>query len=197
MHMVGRPRQFDEDDVLEKAMQAFWANGYEATSMADLVAATGLLKGSLYQAFGNKHALFVVALRRYLESMRRQETELLESASSPLAGIRAVLHSLIDMADGEDGTPMGCMAVNTLIEVTPHDPQVQKIMEGHMNAVSKTMSAAVAQAQAAGEVSPTNPPEVITALMMTFMAGVATQMSAAMSPQEAHQLLDAQLATLT
>ena len=69
--MVGRPRQFDVDQTLDAAMRAFWARGYEATSMADLMAATGLHKGSLYQAFGDKHALFIEALKRYLGEMAR------------------------------------------------------------------------------------------------------------------------------
>lgn len=55
--MVGRPRQFDEEQVLDAAMKAFWAKGYESTSLADLVEVTGLHKGSLYQAFGDKHTL--------------------------------------------------------------------------------------------------------------------------------------------
>ena len=65
-------------------MHAFWARGYEATSMTDLIAATGLHKGSLYQAFGDKHSLFVGALKRYLETMRRQKTQALKSAPTPL-----------------------------------------------------------------------------------------------------------------
>ena len=68
--MVGRPRQFDEEQVLDAAMKAFWANGYEATSLADLVSVTGLHKGSLYQAFGDKHSLFVQTLNRYLQNTR-------------------------------------------------------------------------------------------------------------------------------
>ena len=79
--MVGRPRQFDEDLALDSAMQAFWAKGYEATSLADLMAATGLHKGSLYQAFGDKHSLFIRALNRYLEEMR--------SRSAPTSDRRA------------------------------------------------------------------------------------------------------------
>jgi TetR/AcrR family transcriptional repressor of nem operon len=86
--MVGRPRQFDEAEVLDAAIQAFWAKGYEATSMADLLEVTGLHKGSLYQAFGDKHTLFVAALRRYLEGMRSRKNVLLRETESPLEGIR-------------------------------------------------------------------------------------------------------------
>ena len=64
---VGRPREFDEEAALEAAMDAFWAKGFEATSMTDLCNCTGLHKGSLYQAFGDKHTLFLKALKHLSE----------------------------------------------------------------------------------------------------------------------------------
>ncbi len=64
---VGRPREFDEDSVLEAAMEVFWRKGYEATSLADLCDCTGLHKGSLYQTFGSKHDLFMKALKHYID----------------------------------------------------------------------------------------------------------------------------------
>ena len=96
--MVGRPRQFDEDEVLEAAMEAFWANGYEATSLSQLMEATGLHKGSLYQAFGDKHSLFLAALERYLGNMRRQKNELVAAAATPLDALRDSAHAMLDIA---------------------------------------------------------------------------------------------------
>ena len=65
MTSVGRPREFDLEEALDAAMQAFWAHGYESTSMADLMLAMDLQKGSIYKAFGDKHSLFIQALRRH------------------------------------------------------------------------------------------------------------------------------------
>ena len=64
---MARPREFDMDQALDAAMSTFWAQGYEATSMTDLVEATGLQKGSLYKAFDDKHDLFMKSLSRYLD----------------------------------------------------------------------------------------------------------------------------------
>ena len=194
--MVGRPREFDVDQVLDAAMQAFWAKGYESTSLTDLVAATGLLKGSLYQAFGDKHTLFIQTLNRYLENMRRQKNEMLEQAPTPLAGIQTVLHGMIDIADGDSACPKGCMAINALVELAPHDPKVQQIMGDHMQRMRGSMKKFVAQAQAAGQVGSERSPDVITSLLMTFMAGLATTMKGPLSETEAHKLLDAQLDVL-
>ena len=69
---VGRPREFDEDTVLEAAMEAFWSKGYEATSLAELCTCMGLNKGSLYQAFGDKHTLFMRALKAYADREFRE-----------------------------------------------------------------------------------------------------------------------------
>ncbi len=194
--MVGRPRKFDEDQVLDAAMQAFWARGYEATSMADLMAATGLHKGSLYQAFGDKHALFLSALSRYLENMRHQKNALLNGADTPLGGLKAVVHGMVDIVDGDSACPKGCMAVNALVELAPHDPDVQTIMVNHMQIMRGSMEDVIRRGQAAGEVRDDRPAEVITSLIMTFMAGLGAQLKGPMTKGQAHDLLDAQLDAL-
>jgi TetR/AcrR family transcriptional repressor of nem operon len=195
--MVGRPREFDPDNVLDAAMQAFWAKGYEATSLADLMEATGLHKGSLYQAFGDKHTLFIQVLKRYLGDMRRQKNKLLKGATTPLGGLRAVLHGMLDIADGDCPCPKGCLAINSLVELAPHDPEVRNIMDDHMNRMRQGAVEALTHAQEAGQISSNRSPEVVTSLMMTFMAGLATRLKAGLSKADAHVLLDTQLEALT
>ena len=194
--MVGRPREFDEEQVLDAAMKAFWANGYEATSLADLVSVTGLHKGSLYQAFGDKHTLFVQTLNRYLQNVRHHKNQILEHADTPLGGIRAVLHGFIDMSENDADCPQGCMAVKSLVEMAPHDVEVQKIMEEHKNGMRASLQSRVLQAQANGELGVDKSPELITALIMIFMDGLATQATGHMNVEQAHELLDGQLDAL-
>ena len=194
--MVGRPREFDEEQVLDAAMKAFWANGYEATSLADLVSVTGLHKGSLYQAFGDKHTLFIQTLNRYLQNVRQHKSQILETADTPLGGIRAVLHGFIDMSEDDTSCPRGCMAVKSLVEMAPHDPQVQRIMEEHKNGMQASIEHRVVQAQANGELGADKSPEMITSLIMIFMDGLATQATGPMNVEQAHELLDGQLDAL-
>ena len=180
-------------------MRAFWAKGYEATSLADLMEATGLHKGSLYQAFGDKHSLFIQSLKRYLDEMHRQEREIMQSAESPLQGMRDVAHAMIELADGdenEDGFPKGCLAINTLIELAPHDEAIAAVMEQHMAGTRATVQAAVAAAQAAGEMATSRTPEAITAMMMTFMMGLAAGARGVLSKEQAHALADMQIDAL-
>ncbi len=194
--MVGRPREFDTEKVLDDAMRAFWAKGYEATSLADLMDATGLHKGSLYQAFGDKHALFIQSLNRYLEGMRHEKTRLLREAPTPLEGVQAVVHGMLDRADDDCACPKGCMAINALVELAPHDSAVQEIMANHIRVMRSSMEQTVAAAQAQGQMSGNLSPEVVTALLMTFMAGLATNLKGAMTKAEAHRLIDLQLQAL-
>ena len=194
--MVGRPREFDVEQVLDAAMQAFWSKGYEATSLADLMSVTGLHKGSLYQAFGDKHSLFVQALKRYLSDMRRQKNELLKEAPTPLDGIRNVLHRMIDIADSDCACPKGCMAINSLVELAPHDAKVQKIMADHIQRMRGSLKETVANAQVAGQIGQGRPAGLITAMLFTFMAGIGTTMRGQLRKPEAHDLLDAQLEAL-
>ena len=183
----------DRDQVLDAAMKAFWANGYEATSLADLVTVTGLHKGSLYQAFGDKHSLFVQTLKRYLRNIRQHKRRILEEADTPLEGIRAVLHGFIDMSEADSSCPKGCMAVKMLSEMAPHDSEVRRIMDEHKSAMHASIESAVADAQDNGKLSKDKSPEMIASLIVIFMNGLATQAAGPMSPEEAHKHLDGQL----
>ncbi|MCH9696197.1 MAG: TetR/AcrR family transcriptional regulator [Gammaproteobacteria bacterium] len=193
--MVGRPREFDPDEVLEAAMRAFWANGYESTSLSDLVAATGLHKGSLYQSFGDKHSLFLQSLNRYLDEVRECKKEALANAESPLSGIRDVLHGFIDKS-GDGDCPHGCLAVKTLVEMAPHDPEVKLIMDKHKQDMQGSMQAQLEEAQRNGELAADKSPEMITILLMVFMDGLATWGNSGASAEEGHALLTAQLDAL-
>jgi TetR/AcrR family transcriptional repressor of nem operon len=185
-------------------MQAFWAKGYEATSLTDLMEVTGLHKGSLYQAFGDKHALFIMVLKRYLGEMRRKKNELMKAAATPLDGLRAVMHGMLDFTEGDCSCPpgqcrcpKGCLAVNSLVELAPHDPEVRIVMEDHMQRMRHTAVDALMRAEEAGQIELKRSPEVVAALIMTFMAGLAARVKAGLSKVDAHDLLATQLELLT
>lgn len=190
--MVGRPREFDVDIVLDAAMQAFWSRGYEATSLADLMEATGLHKGSLYQAFGDKHTLFIQVLKRYLEDMRRMKNKVFAEARTPLDGLRAVAHGMLDIADGDCACPRGCLAINSLVELAPHDAEVKDLMLDHIQRMRGSVAEEVARGQESGQIRTDRSPEEITSLIMTFIAGLGTTMKGYVSKDDAHMLLDAQ-----
>ena len=120
-------RQFDPDSALLKAMQTFWARGYDATSIQDLVDDMGVNRGSLYATFGDKRSLFIRALKRYDAVHRQAWTAALAERSAPREAILGAFEGAIAAAiDG--GSRDGCLLVNTALELSPHDPEVASIV---------------------------------------------------------------------
>jgi len=169
---VGRPREFDEARALEAAMDAFWQKGYEATSMADLCAATGLHKGSLYQAFGDKHALFMRALKHYSESEFREVAAVAFRSDSPLENIRAAVAKICD----DVGDEKGCMMVNSMVELAPHDPEVHAALKSFGEQRLRVMTDLIGKAQQAGEIRAELEPHKLSRQLMVTLAGCAAMM---------------------
>lgn len=120
---MGRPREFDMDDVLDRAMRAFWATGYEGTSLDDLLAAMGIKRGSLYKAFTDKRALYQAALRHYDASVVDAAVGMLRARDDDgRTRISRFLHSVADATErGVD--PPGCFLCNAIVDQAPHDPE--------------------------------------------------------------------------
>jgi TetR/AcrR family transcriptional repressor of nem operon len=176
---VGRPREFDDEAALEAAMDAFWAKGYEATSMADLCTCTGLHKGSLYQAFGDKHTLFMDALRHYADTEFRETTSVMTESQSPLENLRAVVNRVVADAAGEKG----CMMINSMVELAPHDPAVKKALQGFAQQRMQAVTGMIAMAQESGELSVKAAPDKLARQLMMTMAGGAAMVKGLLSPE--------------
>lgn len=171
---MGRPRQYDPETVLDAAQAAFWSRGYASTSVADLCAATGLKKGSLYQAFGDKHALFMRVLKRYLQNGQSSLEAIAEAAPD------AVLDRIGDWLRGNahgacrSQGPGGCMAVNSLVELAPHDAQVGDFIGAHMRSIHDTLADGLRRAQRVGQVRSDRTPAALAAFLQTLITGVTT-----------------------
>ncbi len=120
-------KSYDETEVLDRAMDAFWARGYEATSMSDLVAATGINRGSIYAAFTDKHTLFVRALKHYDRNHRSDFLADIRKSHRPKQAILAVFDTVIASTAGGKNRS-GCLIVNTALELSAHDSEVEKIV---------------------------------------------------------------------
>lgn len=124
---MARTKGFDEQQALDKAMQVFWAKGFEAASVADLLAGTGLNRGSLYGTFGDKRALFLKALRRYDCERRRPLLASLEALDDPSLAIAGFFDALIKETV-QDEQRKGCFLINTALELAMHDHDVQVLV---------------------------------------------------------------------
>lgn len=120
-------KQFDKDEVLEKAMQAFWSRGFEATSMQDLVDCTGINRGSLYATFGDKRSLFLASLHMYDDKLRRRMLIELEREFAPIDAIRRLFMAFAESTPPLDGNK-GCFLTNTALELAQHDAEIGQIV---------------------------------------------------------------------
>ncbi len=168
---MARPREFDIDEALDAAMQPFWEHGYEATSLADLMKATGLQKGSIYKAFGSKHALFVRVLTRYLDQLHGEMRAAIEGASSPVEAIRRYLE-LVQRLGSDGAVQQGCLAVNTLVELAPHDEEVRETLRHHQMRVARALTATLEEGQVAGDFRQDATAGELATYLMTTSAGL-------------------------
>ncbi|MBT3344161.1 MAG: TetR/AcrR family transcriptional regulator [Gemmatimonadetes bacterium] len=167
---MARPREFDMDQALDAAMSTFWAQGYEATSMTDLVEATGLQKGSLYKAFDDKHDLFMKSLSRYLDGAYTAMKIALSEGGTPGQRLHAWFQSVILMCRGE--SQRGCMAMNTSCELGSHDDQVSALLKQHHARASDLLTETIASAQQAGELRDDISAAQLSQILFTLGAGL-------------------------
>lgn len=125
--IMARTKDFDEDEVLKKAVGLFWLKGYNATSMQDLVDGLGISRSSLYDTYGDKHTLFIKALESYQNASSGQMCNIINSDKPA----KEIIRELLRMIAGQllsDRANKGCFMVNAEVEVGPHDPDVNQLI---------------------------------------------------------------------
>jgi TetR/AcrR family transcriptional regulator, transcriptional repressor for nem operon len=189
----GRPREFDPDAAVERAMGVFWSCGYHGTSLPDLLEATNLSRGSLYAAFGDKHGLFLCALDRYIDdALARLDTEL-DPRKNALAGLRACLAGYVDRTSGIAGK-RGCLVVATAMELAAHDTEVKQRIRRFFKGMETRLTEALARAQAAGQLADGFEPATAARLLLCLLEGMRvvgkTDPDRAMSQAVVRTLID-------
>jgi TetR/AcrR family transcriptional regulator, transcriptional repressor for nem operon len=151
-------------------MRAFWEHGYHETSVDDLVSATGVRPGSLYNAFpGGKRGLFLETLARYSKLVVPEKLGALQRPGAGLAELRGYFDGLVDDLSRPEGR-IGCLMVNSTIELAAADSEVGEIVRGHMSRLERNAERALRNAKRRGEL-PANvsPRAKATQLMATGM----------------------------
>ena len=167
----GRPREFDTDAAVERAMGVFWSGGYHGTSLPDLLKATALSRGSLYAAFGDKHGLFLRALDRYIDDALARLDRELDPRKSALAGVRKCLAGYVDRTSGVAGK-RGCLVVATAMELAAHDPEVEQRIRRFFKAMERRLTEALARARASGELAAGVEPRIAARLLVCLVEGM-------------------------
>ncbi|MEM9541653.1 MAG: TetR/AcrR family transcriptional regulator [Cyanobacteria bacterium P01_E01_bin.42] len=149
---MARHKAFDREEVLDKAMDTFWRKGYEGTSVRDLVENMGINRGSLYDTFGDKHALFLAAIAHYEDTVVKNALACLETPDADKQTIIEHFYGLIDRAI-TDGEKRGCFVTNSAVELCARDCEAAARIENNLKRIERAYGNALKRSQDKGEIS--------------------------------------------
>lgn len=165
---MARPKEFDAETALLRAMDLFWRQGFAATSLSQLVTCMGISRQSLYDTYGDKNRLFLAALDRYCADLA---AHLLGPLLKPGAGLAALHQASVALIDFLLAYPerRACLMVNSAMEMAPHDAAVAARAQAHWQGMEQAFAAALRNARARGEISSPEAPENLA----RFLVGMA------------------------
>ena len=180
--MSGPPKQFDREQVINKAMEVFWTKGYEATSMRDLVNSMGINRASMYDTFGNKREIFQLAIEGYCHNAISYAEQMISTEGSPLENLKNYLWAFLDSPAMT--IKHGCFASNAAVELGPHDVELARTLRGFWRQLEsvyeKTLHAAITK----GELDPATDTKTNARLINATMQGLAAMDKAGVPLQE-------------
>ena len=190
-----RPKEFNPDDAIEKAMQVFWHKGYEATSMEDLLSAMDLNRGSLYDTFGDKRQLFLKVIDRYCHGFVGEKFSLLDQPGPALPTLRRFIHGMIDggLADPQR---RGCLIANTVMELAAHEQDIAGKVCQAMKMGEDAFSKILTRAKEQGELAKDKDPRALARFLTTMMQGTIMSIKAGASADVVKQTAETALSIL-
>ena len=199
--MAGRPREFDRMNALKKARDLFWRQGFESTSMSELVTMLGLASARIYAAFGSKEDLFREAILDYEAHEGSFATHTLEEEHSIFPAMERILQQAITLYTQPDG-PKGCMVVASATNCSAANSSIAEWLTQHRKARTASLIDRFRRAQQEGELGADCDPEALGDFFATFLHGLSVQARDGISTrrlqdaaQSALQLLKQQMAS--
>jgi AcrR family transcriptional regulator len=184
----GRPRAFDVDEALDRALEVFWRQGYEGTGISDLTKAMGINPPSLYGAFGNKEELFRKVLDRYADGPARYIREAFDQPTAR-AAVEQLLHGAAD-ATTRPGFPRGCLTVQGGLACAPGAEGARGELASRRLAGEAALRARLEQARVEGELPDDVDPDGLARYFVTVYQGIAVQAAGGASGEQLHQVVD-------
>lgn len=164
-------KTFDMDVAIDRATELFWEKGYASTSLADLIQATGINKGSFYNAFGSKKNLFTECLLKYEREQRRDVLIELEALDSPIDAIEGLFDKLIAQSH-TDTDKKGCFLVNTALDLLQHDEDIQETVTKGLKGTEAFFEKQLQQGIQAGVIPNSVEPEREAKGLLTLLIGL-------------------------
>ena len=185
----GRPRAYDPQAALLRATDSFWSGGYSGTSLDEICAATGMNRPSLYAAFGDKHTLYLEALKRYWQ------LSLVATREALAAGDRPLGEALMRFYDGQlsiyfsaDGLPRGCFAIGTATTEAVDDPEIRTVLAEGLRMLDADLEARLRMARDRGELRHDADPAVLAVLASAALHSIAIRARAGVCRAELREI---------
>lgn len=187
-----RPREYDEEALVDVAMETFWSRGYDRTSVEDLVGRTRVNRASLYAAYPSKRDLFIAGLQRYLESVVDGNIRRLHDVTPASEAVRRFFLDLLKASP--DRVQRGCLLINTAVELGVTDRKAAALIRGAFERVEKTIHGRLLEARKSGELREDVDPKAKAQLLMTVLQGLRVMGRVGMDKNAMRAAVDAALA---
>ncbi len=168
---MARPREFDHDRVVDRAVEVFWRKGFEATSIQDLVEATGLNRGSLYNTFGDKAGLFEAVFGRYMATAPTQPVVAAAETGPPRQVIGEFFARLVEFG-ASDPERRGCLMTNTAAGMAARDKDVAARVAAAFQGLEDALFRLIKRGQETGEIAPWRDPRALARFLVAAAQGL-------------------------
>jgi len=192
---MARTKDFDEDEVLAKAMNLFWLKGYNGTSMQDLVDRLGISRSSLYDTYGDKHALFLKSLENYRKISAERMEKIGRGATSAKDAVRKVLEYTI----GElvkDKDHKGCFLVNAAVEMAPHDKEVNSMLCENDRQMGEYFYETIKNGQESGEITNAQDARLLSQFLINNFKGIRVTSKSLADKKVFNEIIDLTMSVL-
>ncbi len=166
-----RPQEFEKTEVLRQAMYVFWSKGYAATTLPDLLTATGLSKSSLYATFGDKRELFLAAFDAYRTSRLAYMQHMLHDGQPARRSIETFFRESIARVQDEPRV-YGCMTANEAVELAPHDAEIQRLVAEDFQAMEDIFAHTITRGHTDGSIASRTETRTLARFLVVSMQGL-------------------------
>ncbi|OUL08171.1 TetR family transcriptional regulator [Sedimentibacter sp. SX930] len=190
---MARSKEFNEEEALDKAMEIFWKQGYEKTSIQDLVDQMGIHRRSLYDTFGDKHSLFVQTLERYESLIAAQIRNQITEEMTTVESIRKIFELAVY---SDNASPKGCLMVNTAVELSLLDNEISQRIKSAFKQTENLIADLLIRGQARGEVASSFDINELARYIHNALIGVRVLVKMTANPKEFDSTIDMTLSIL-
>ena len=190
-----RTKQFNEEEVLNKAMELFWEKGFHATSMQDLVNHLGINRASIYDTYGGKNMLFDKAFQNYRDTSLATLNEILISEVDVKEGFRKLFQMVIDDVES-DACQKGCFVVNTITELVPGDNALQEKLRQNSSNTEQIFASYIQKGIHNGDIKTSKNPQTIAFTLFTLFSGLRVMTKVEKSQKKLSQMVEIGLSIL-